>query len=539
MSLFGNIGGALMAIPIAAGRLYHVLSNKYAGSFFGGGQAGQQQDGKVVVTEQTALTLSAVWAAVRVISGSIGVLPLHVFMKGQGGAKSDADERTPGVNLAMNPNSEMSAITFWETIIASALTNGNGYAEIERNGAGDPIALWPIPPTRIRPKRDANGVMMFEALDETGQRVPMPAEDVFFLPGLGFDGLLGYSPVKMAARSLGMAATAEQAGSNFFADGMRPGGILEFPGSLQDWQKFNAKQTTKEEHGGVKNFGKRMVLYGGMKYVPLSISPDDAQFLETRAFQVVEIARWFNVPPHMLRDLSRATFSNIESQGIDFVTHTLLYWLTKITQEFDRKVLAGRPGMFSEHCTEALLKGDTIARYTAYGMGRQWGFLSVNDIRRKENESPIPNGDQYLVPVNMMPAGDTPPKPTAPPTLPKQGNQSAEVDPLVVAINRAVSLEICELTANAAEPKTFTEWIDAGYGSTRKFRIMGDVNAAGLEFTAAHSFAAKWIAGRREELNHLADSVTPKELPFAAERLALQWSEGKRQLIEDARRMIA
>lgn len=541
MSLWGSISGALMSIPIGAARLYQTISNRYVGALFSQAAAGQQLNGKVLVTEQTALTISAVWAAVRVISGSIGVLPLHVFKRMPDGSKLEAGDDVPGADLPGNPNSEMTAITFWETILASALINGNGYAEIERNGLGEPIGLWPIPPNRIRPKR-TNKEIVYEALDERGELVSLPSKDVFHVPGLGYDGLRGYSAIEVARRSLGLAATSEQAGETFYAEGMRPSGVIEFPGSLQDLQRMNLKENLKKDHGGAGNFGKNLVLFGGMKYNPLAISPNDAQFLETRAFQIVEIARWFNIPPHMLRDLTRATFSNIEQQSIDFVTHTLLYWLTKITQEFNRKVLAGQKEYYAEHRTEALLKGDTIARYTAYGLGRQWGFLSVNDIRKKENESPIDGGDQYLVPVNMTPANaDTPKTPAMPanPTTPPKPPKRAEAfDSVGAYIRRMNGAESSELMSRGKDSKAFTQWIDSEFGANRKFQLMGGLHTAGIDFLSAYQFASKVTDKRRDDLNRLADAVTPKDLPEAACDLAMIWADEERQLIEEARSLI-
>ena len=375
---------------------------------------GQQENGRVVVSEQTALNLSAVWAAVRAISGSIAVMPLHVYKRGKNGDRSD-ETNVPGSAIAKKPNGDMTAATFWETIVAHVLTWGNGYAEIERDEYQRPIGLWPVLPNRIRPIVSA-GELVYEARTPEGKIVTLPKQDIFHVPGLGFDGFKGYSVVTMARRSLGINATAEQGGETFFAEGMRPSGYIKFPGSLQELQKLNLEESLKKKHAGASRFGKNLILYGGLTYESLGIEPRDAQFLETRKFQTVEVARWFNIPPHMLRDLERATFSNIEHQSQDYVTHTLLYWLVKIAQEFDRKLLDGEEGdLYAEHLVEALLRGDMQSRYTAYGIGRQWGWLSSNEVRRKENMPPRDGGDDYLTPVNMAANGQPVQAPVPPP----------------------------------------------------------------------------------------------------------------------------
>jgi HK97 family phage portal protein len=400
---------------------------------------------KVPVTEVNALNLSAVWSAVRVISGSASVLPLCVYKKGAGDEREEATG-IPGVALAANPNPEMTPVTFWESLLAHMLTWGNGYAEIERNGAGEPIGLWPILPNAINPRRDTvTGKLYYEGF-VNGRAERLESRDVFHVPGLGFDGLRGYSPIAMARRSLTVTATAEQAGETFFAEGMRPGGVLEYPGSLQELQKLNLEEQNKQKHGGAPRFGKTLVLWGGMKYNPLSIPPDDAQFLETRQFQVVEIARWFNLPPHKIRDLTRATFSNIEHQGQEFVTETLLYWLTKIDQEFKRKILAeSGEQYYAAHNLDALLRGDMISRFTAYGLGRQWSILTPNDCRRKENLPPKPGGDELHVPVNLAPLGSSPS--SAPESMPSDPGDESTGRALATAVAR----ELCERDASELE----------------------------------------------------------------------------------------
>jgi HK97 family phage portal protein len=485
------------------------------------GLPGQQPNGRIAVTEQTALNISAVWAAVRSISGSVGILPQKVYRRGPYGGRQD-DTTTPGATLAQVPNDEMTAITFWETLVSHALVWGNGYAEIERDQALRPIGLWPVMPNRVRPMRDADGKLVYSATTPEGQKATLPARDVFHLPGLGFDGLRGYSVVSMARRSLGINATAEQAGETFFAEGMRPSGYLEFPGSLQDLQKMNVEESIGKKHTGASRFGKNLILYGGMKYTPLGIEPRDAQFLETRRFQTVEVARWFNIPPHLLRDLDRATFSNIEQQSQEYVTHTLLYWLTKITQEFDRKVLKADPAVYSEHLLDTLLRGDTLSRYTAYGIGRQWGWLSSNDVLRKENMPPRPGGDDYLNPVNMAVNG-----------APPKGSGEAVGRSLVfAAANLVANTQALALEHAAADPRGFLGWIDREFGATGASHYSALMMCALPEAPDLRPL----LSARREELLDLAGRVQPSELAAAAAQVAERWRRDGSKIAESVLR---
>jgi HK97 family phage portal protein len=402
---------------------------------------------KIPVTEANALTISAVWAAVRVISGGVGVLPLKSYERLRDGTRDEiaGGDTDPAPRLASQPNSEMTPVTFWETIVSHVLTWGNGYAEIERNGAGQPIGLWPLLPNRVKPDREKDGRLIYKCRDAKGAVVDVDASDIFHIPGLGFDGLRGYSPVAMARRSLGITAATEEAGEGFFGDGMRPGGVLKYPGTLKDLQQAQVEAKLKETKAGAKRFGSTLVLYGGMEWEQLSIPPNDAQFLETRTFQIGEVARWFNLPPHKLRELSRATFSNIEHQGLEFISETLLYWLTKITQEFNRKILTGN--RFVEHVLDVHMRADTIGRYTAYGLARHWGILSSNDVRRKENLAPREGGNDYLTPVNMAVNGrsiaaandPSPPSPTPP-----SGRSTSRADDVAILVATLLETE-CKL----------------------------------------------------------------------------------------------
>jgi HK97 family phage portal protein len=373
----------------------------------------------IPVDEQTALRYGAVFCCVRVIAEAVAVMPWHIMAKTPSG-RERLDTHPADWLLHVAPSEEMSAYTWRETMTSWALTHGNGYSEIERDGSLRPIALWPIEPDRVNPVRDARGRLLYEVNNgPTGQTVLQP-RDVFHLKGPGWNGLKGYSPIDLARESIGLGLATERFGAAFFGNGATPGGVIEAPETFE--LSPDAKRIMLEEfdkvHKGANNAHKTAYLDGGMKYKALTVPPETAQFLETRQFQVLEICRWFKVPPHKLYELGRATYNNVEQQQIEFLTETLIPWLTRLEQEADAKLLGPyqRGRMYSKIKPEALLRGDLKSRYDAYAVGKQWGWLSTNDIRALEDMDPIPEGgDIYLIPMNMRDAAEPPPEPAPPP----------------------------------------------------------------------------------------------------------------------------
>jgi len=390
----------------------------------------------VAVTETRAFNCAALWAAVRLIAEAKASLPCILYRR-VGEGKERAVDHIAYRLLHDAPNSEMTAFTFHEVLQAHALLRGNGYAEIERDVAGTPLALWPLPPDRVRPLRDREGQLWYEVSGGSITRHLRP-EYMLHIPGLGFDGTRGYDVLTMARASIGFTLASEEYGARYFGSGVKPSGVLTHPGVLSQTARDNLKQSVEDESGGLDRAHRLMVLEEGMKFDPIGHTPEDAQFLETRKFQTIEIARWFNVPPHMLRDLERATFSNIEHQGIDFVTYSLRPWLIRSEQEYSRKLLSEgeRAAHFFEHLVDALLRGDTKTRYEAYSIARNNGFASVNDIRRRENEPAVsvPEADDYLRPVNAVSMGTGV---TSPDTLLKIV-ESVEAGTLSASAGRAV-----------------------------------------------------------------------------------------------------
>lgn len=381
----------------------------------------------VRVDEDVALTYSAVWACVRVISETIAALPWHLYEKGRNRREEiDANTNTVAWLLHYQANPEMSAMVWRETTLAHALLWGNAYSEIERDGAGRPTWLWLLSPDRVQVVRDAGGETLYKYQPEYGDARAVPARDMLHLRGLGWNGLVGYSVVRMAAESIGLGLGQQRAAASIFGNSVNPSGVLEAEHAVKQEQLEALRDAWRKAYRGPGKAGETIVLPLGLKYKPVTMPLADAQFLESRQFQVDDICRWFRVPPHKVASLGRATWSNIEHQSIEFVTDTLMPWVARLETEANQKLLGrnqqGR--LYTRINLQGLLRGDANSRFQAYAIGRQWGWLSANDIRRLEDMDPIPDGDQYLVPVNMtladrmdeeIDARVEPPEPPAPP----------------------------------------------------------------------------------------------------------------------------
>ncbi len=371
---------------------------------------GQSTSGKRV-TERSAMQMTAVFSCVRILSEAVAGLPLHLYKYTGEGGKEKAIDHPLYVLLHDEPNPEMTSFIFRETLMTHLLLWGNAYAQIIRNGRGEVVALYPLMPDRMSVERDEEGQLYYEyrvSADEArGVKeglVQLTPSDVLHVPGLGFDGLVGYSPIAMAKNAIGMAIACEEYGAKFFANGAQPSGVLEHPGTLKDPAKIRESWT--QTFGGSHNANKVAVLEEGMKYTPISISPEQAQFLETRKFQIDEIARIFRIPPHMVGDLEKSSFSNIEQQSLEFVTYTLDPWICRWEQAIVKSLLSAseKKEYFVKFNVDGLLRGDYQSRMQGYAIGRQNGWMSANDIRELENLDRIPTeegGDLYLINGNM------------------------------------------------------------------------------------------------------------------------------------------
>lgn len=368
---------------------------------------GRTTSGKPV-NERTAMQTTAVYACVRILAEAVASLPLHVYEYQDDGGKKLVHDHPLYYLLHDEPNPEMTSFVFRETLMSHLLIWGNAYAQIIRDGTGRVLGLYPLLPDKMDVQRDDRGNIYYVYSRNSDENpmfkeygdIRLKAEEVLHIPGLGFDGLIGYSPIAMAKNAVGMTLACEEYGASFFANGANPGGVLEHPGVLKDPSKV--RESWNSVYRGVNNAHKIAVLEEGMKYQQIGIPPEEAQFLETRKFQINEIARLYRIPPHMIGDLDKSSFSNIEQQSLEFVKYTLDPWVIRWEQSLQRSLLLpGEKGKyFIKLNVDGLLRGDYQSRMNGYAVGRQNGWFSANDIREMENMNPIPDeqgGNLYLI----------------------------------------------------------------------------------------------------------------------------------------------
>lgn len=365
----------------------------------------------VSVNESTALKFSPVFAAVTKIAGTIASLPLITYREGDKGKKRDLKHQLYPI-LHHKPNPEQTRMQMWEALMAHLLLWGNCYCHIQQDMLGRPIALWPLDPSRMTVKRpDPNGPLVYQyRMTDSGEKVNFPPWEILHIAGLGFNGTIGYSIISLAREGIATGMAYEEYAGRFFSNNATPAGFIELPGTADAKTIQDIKQGWYEAYGGVSKSQLIGVIGQGMKFSPMSVSNTDSQFLESRRFSVVEVCRWFNIAPHMIFDLEKSSFSNIEQQSLESVIYTFRPWCVRIEQAIQNKMII-EDNVTVEHRLEGLLRGDTAARTAYYVAGIQNGYLCPNDIRELENMELIEDGDIYLRPLNMIPLGEEPPAP--------------------------------------------------------------------------------------------------------------------------------
>ena len=360
---------------------------------------GTTSSGKAV-NERTAMQTTAVYACVRILAETIASLPLHTY-KHTARGKEKAKEHRLYYLLHDEPNPEMTSFVFRETLMGHLLLWGNAYAQIIRDGRGKVLALYPLLPDRMVVDRTLAGELYYEYRKDTGS-VILRKEDVLHIPGLGFDGLIGYSPIAMAKNAIGMALACEEYGATFFANGANPGGVLEHPGVVKEPKRV--RDSWNAVYQGSENAHRIAVLEEGMKFQSIGIPPEQAQFLESRKFQLNEIARIFRIAPHLIGDLEKSSFSNIENQSREFVMYTLDPWVVRWEMALRKALLlrSEKENYFIKFNVDGLLRGDYASRMQGYAVGIQNGFLSPNDVRKLENLNTVEHGDVYAMNGNML-----------------------------------------------------------------------------------------------------------------------------------------
>jgi HK97 family phage portal protein len=491
----------------------------------------------VPVTPEKALTFSAVFAAHKILAESTAMLPLFLLKRLSPRGKEPATtKRLYGV-LHDVANPEMDAYLVREVMTAHLAGWGRAHAKIDYNENGEITALWPIHPARVTTARDQQKQLIFEVNMPDGQKKTYPAWQMFYLRGMSPDGINVYSPIGLQRQGIGLGLAAEQFGATFFGNGATPQGVITMEKALKDDAYDRFKESWDETHGGVSNSNKVAILEEGMKYEKIGIPPDDAQFLQTRQFQVEEIARWYRIPPTMLAMSDKAsTYASVEAFGLQFVIYTLYPWLVRWEKSISMQLLLERErkSYCAEHLMTAILRGDSAARNAAYATGRQWGWLSVNDVREFENMNPIEGGDVYLTPANMINAND----PTKEPTK----VQRAYMPVIIDAVQRILRREANDIRGGMQKvlikrgAEEFSTWLSDFYQEHKDFIVRnlqpaalgyaemiadGDANAVGQRVSESLQMFALRRAGQVQE--QFREALRETEPARGIERIIEGW----------------
>jgi HK97 family phage portal protein len=490
------------------------------------------------------MTYSAVWAAVRAISEGVASLPLQVFRRGHDGSRSKANDHPLYRILHDQPNPEMSALTFRETLMGHALVWGNGYAEIVRDkNSGRVQQLWPLDPSLVEPVRDENGELYYKY----GQIIFLPAE-ILHIKGLSFDGVKGYSVIAQAKNSIGLGMAVEEFGSTFFGQGGKPAGVISVPGKLNSEAIQNMRKSWEDMHATVKNAHRVAILQNGVTYQTIGTPPDDAQWIASRSFQLQEVARWFKIPASKI-GAGAGTYSSLEQDNLAFLQETLRPWLIRWEQEINFKLISSLDQLYAEHNQDALLRGDTAGRSAFYASALSWGWLSRNDVRALENLPPFEGGDAYMIPKNMDPAfgpGQTPAAVDQAKTLGQMPTQAPAPDPIPAPAPQQNAFGFAKLLEAARKQIRKIEANHLGRISNKP----GEFIPALEKFLEAHQERVQIIlepvmefiqpesgGGVRAAADHcealkvewldLAGSATPRNLKLLADEKLTNWIDTK------------
>lgn len=516
------------------GTLYSLIDPSVTSLF----RTNTASSGATVDLEGT-LSLSAVFAGVNLYSLVLSSLPLVVYRK-DGTRKEMANDHPVYRLLHSDPNPEMTAVTFRRVLEWHRLLGGAAIAEIEWDEMGNPAALWPLESWRVRPDRDPETWDLFYRVDGVRRVEP---EDMLYIPLVSFDGVCGRSFIDFAIESLGLGITQQQFAGEFFGNGTKPAGLLKHPGNTTPEARKQIREGWEARHAKAGVLG---MLWGGWEYDATAGGESDmekAQFLESRRFVTEEVARWLNIPPHLLRDLSRATFSNIEAQQRDALTYSFGPVLIHYEQEYDRRLLTPKgyaPGAYySKHKVEGFLRADSQARTAFYKAGLEGGWLNINTVLGLEDMDEIgPLGEMRFVPLNMQtleqaaaepepPPAPEPPPPPAPEPPPKEPDPAPKEEPkddptlrawLTETLTRMMRVEMNAIRRAVKEPKKFLAWMESFYPGHMK--TLREAMAAPL---AGRRWETTWDAVSMDDLLDLAGRSVPDVFAGEAERLFKLW----------------
>lgn len=362
---------------------------------------------------KTAMNYSAVFSCVRVLAEALAGTPIMLYRKKETGEREVRNDLSVYDILHNQPNEEMSPFNFKEMCMVSLNLGGNSVSQKLVNKYGDLVGLYPYEWPKVDITRDPiTNKLVYKIRDiNGGKQLNLARDQVFHIPGLSMDGVVGVSPIEYLSSAIRLGLSYERFGVNFYKNGANSSGVIEYPGALADTAYERLKKDFAKSYQGLANTGKPIILEGGAKFSQLAIKPADAQLIENKKFQLEDIARIYRVPLHLIQNLDGATFSNIEQQSLEFVMYTMLPWFKRWEENINMQLLTPlerKAGFYLEFNISSLLRGDMQSRAMAYAQGRQWGWLSVNDIRKLENMPPIPNGDIYMMPLNFTEAGKAP-----------------------------------------------------------------------------------------------------------------------------------
>lgn len=516
---------------------------------------GLQSSSGIVVTDETALMCAPVYDAINQISGDLAKLPLLLLQLRKGGAKEPYTDSKLYKLLKDEPNPEMGALDFRRAVQANALIYGNGYAEIERDQTGRATALWPLDAARVRSDRDARDTLVYRVPDSKGEVTMIPARDMLHIRGLSLDGICGFSVVQKARQAIGLALAAERFGASFFGQGSVFGGVLSHEtDDLDEDQKAEIRLNIEKYHNSTDKAHRFLILGRGFKYESFGVKPNDSQMDELRSKQVEEVARFFNIPVHKLKNLDRATNNNIEQQDLEYYKGCLLTWIVEWEQEVNRKLIPsleyGR--QFVKHNANAFLRADLMTRYQAHAIGRQWGWRSADDVLDLEDENPLPNGQGqiYLVPQNMWPAdkitemikaqtAKSTPAPEEP--EPELDDEPAQDDETIRTLTaRAEAAEAAAADAQARAEAASLALAAAQAEGTVQADELARLLASERQAVAVAAHVTVQAEAMRAEVTTLRDALAQRQLTVASERdrIAGVLSAHRALVVDIMRRMI-
>lgn len=435
----------------------------------------------VSVNEDTAMQVSAVYGCVRILAETIASLPLNVYRRD--GESKVIDTSHPLHSILHDaPNNIQTSYELREFQVSNLGLRGNSFNQVLRSGRGAIGEIIPLYSQYAKPRTTADNKLVIDYQEPGNNRVFQQSE-IWRTAGLSSNGVTGLSPVSLARESIGLSIATEQHGAYLFSNGAQVPAVLEHPQILNDEAFKHLKESFDDKHTGVGNSHKPLILEQGMTYKSIGMTSEDSQFLESRKFQIAEIARWYRVPLHMLNELTNATFSNIEHQSIEFVMHTIRPWLVRIEQSINRDLFlpSERGRYFVEHNIEGLLRGDTLSRYEAYGKGINDGWLNPNEVRKFENLDPVDGLDDYRFPLNMGAQDET---------------QSTE------NMNNSIAAEMVEKEISAVKFEAFNKSPDEFKAWAVKFYDRHLTKAAEL----MNSDAAKFTDYAVSHINELTES---------------------------------